>query len=64
MDVTFIRKLTHRLQEELFAFEEAEALLGELPPELVEQREKTQNQLDAIDRALVAAAQKDERADA
>jgi hypothetical protein len=59
-DFTFTRKVTRSLQEELLALDEIEALLGELPPELVEQRDATQRKLDAIDRAVIAARQADE----
>ena len=51
--VTLARKLARRLQEELLALDEIEAVLGELPSELVEQRERTQSQLNAIDQAII-----------
>jgi hypothetical protein len=59
-DTTFTRKLARALQEELLALDEIEALLGELPPELVEQRDATQRKLDAIDRALIVTTRVDE----
>lgn len=59
-DTPLTRKLARGLQEELLALGEIETLLGELPAELVEQRDATQRKLDAIDRALIAATQADE----
>lgn len=64
VDTTLTRKLARRHQEELLALDEIEQIVGELPPGLVEQRERTQRQLDELDRALIAAAQNAEPVDA